>query len=49
MDILEGIARGERAIREGRTLSKAEARKKMIKWLALSRRIEFDENPTRDN
>ncbi|MCC6143765.1 MAG: type II toxin-antitoxin system Phd/YefM family antitoxin [Candidatus Hydrogenedentes bacterium] len=33
MAVLEGIARGERAIREGRTLSHAEARRKMRKWL----------------
>ena len=34
MTILEGIARGERAIVEGRTLSHAEARGRMKKWLA---------------
>ncbi|MCX7015724.1 MAG: type II toxin-antitoxin system Phd/YefM family antitoxin [Candidatus Sumerlaeota bacterium] len=34
MQILEGIARGERAILEGRTLTKAEARRRMRKWLA---------------
>lgn len=33
MKILEGIARGERAILEKRTFSQAEARKKMKKWL----------------
>ena len=33
MEILEGIARGERAILENRTFSKGEARKKMKKWL----------------
>jgi len=31
--ILEGIARGERAILEKRTFSQAEARAKMKKWL----------------
>ncbi|MBN2309679.1 MAG: type II toxin-antitoxin system Phd/YefM family antitoxin [Candidatus Hydrogenedentes bacterium] len=31
--ILEGIARGERAILENRTFSQAEAREKMKKWL----------------
>ncbi len=31
--ILEGIARGERAVLEGRTFSKDDARKKMKKWL----------------
>ena len=31
--VLEGIARGERAIEEGRTLSQAEARKRMQRWL----------------
>ena len=34
MGILEGIARGERAIMEGRTLTHAEARGRMKKWLA---------------
>jgi prevent-host-death family protein len=34
MTILEGIARGERAILEGRTLTHAEARGRMKKWLA---------------
>ena len=34
MKILEGIARGERAILEKRTLSHAEAKKKMKKWLS---------------
>jgi prevent-host-death family protein len=34
MTILEGIARGERAILEGRTLTDAEARGRMKKWLA---------------
>jgi prevent-host-death family protein len=33
MQILEGIARGETAVLEGRTFSQAEARKKMNKWL----------------
>lgn len=31
--ILEGIARGEAAIQENRTLTQAEARKAMSKWL----------------
>ena len=31
--ILEGIARGERAVLENRTFSQAEARQKMRKWL----------------
>ena len=31
--ILEGIARGERAIQEGNVLSYAEAQDKMSKWL----------------
>ena len=34
MAILEGIARGERAILEGRTLTHAEAKGRMKKWLA---------------
>ena len=33
MKILEGIARGERAILEKRSFSQAEARKKMKRWL----------------
>ncbi len=33
MKILEGIARGERAIFEGRTYTQDEAKKKMNKWL----------------
>lgn len=33
MAILEGIARGERAVDEGRTLSHAEAKSKMARWL----------------
>jgi prevent-host-death family protein len=31
--VLEGIARGERAIEEGRTFSQAEARMRMQRWL----------------
>jgi prevent-host-death family protein len=31
--ILEGIARGERAIEQGRTVSHAQARKRMSRWL----------------
>lgn len=34
MAILEGIARGERAILEGRTLTHEEAKGRMKKWLA---------------
>jgi prevent-host-death family protein len=34
MRILEGIARGERAIVEHRTRTSAEARRRMQKWLA---------------
>lgn len=33
MAILEGIAKGERAICEGRTLSQEQAHEKMQKWL----------------
>ncbi len=33
MQILEGIAKGENAIREGKTFSQSEAREKMKKWL----------------
>jgi len=33
MRILDGIARGERAILENRTLSQAEAKQEMKKWL----------------
>ena len=34
MGILEGIARGERAILENRTLTQAEAKRRMKRWLA---------------
>ena len=33
MRILEGIARGEKAVFEGRTYSESEAEEKMDKWL----------------
>jgi len=33
MKILEGVARGEQAIRAGETLSNGAAREKMSKWL----------------
>lgn len=33
MSILEGIARGERAVEEGRTLTQAEAKSRMARWL----------------
>ena len=33
IQLLEGIARGERAIEEGRTLSHDEAKTKMSRWL----------------
>lgn len=33
MRILEGIARGEAAVQEGRTLTQKEAKKAMAKWL----------------
>lgn len=32
--ILEGIARGERAIEEGRVVSHAEAKKRLARWLS---------------
>lgn len=32
--LLEGIARGEKAIREGRTFSKEQAKERMSKWLS---------------
>jgi len=31
--LLEGIARGERAVEEGRTLSHAQARRRLARWL----------------
>jgi prevent-host-death family protein len=34
MQLLEGIARGERAILEERTLTHREAKRRMAKWLA---------------
>ena len=33
MNVLEGIARGERAVFEKRTFSQAQAKRKMKKWL----------------
>jgi prevent-host-death family protein len=33
MRLLEGIARGERAIEEGRTVSHSQAKKRMARWL----------------
>ena len=33
MRLLEGIARGERAFREGRVLTQAQARRRMARWL----------------
>jgi len=32
--VLEGIARGERAIEEGRVVSHTEAKKRMARWLS---------------
>ncbi len=32
--ILEGIARGERAVEQGRILSHADAKKRMARWLS---------------
>jgi len=34
MKVLEAVARGERAVQEGRVLSHAQARRKMKRWLA---------------
>ena len=34
LGILEGIARGERAVEEGRVVTRAEARKRMARWLS---------------
>jgi prevent-host-death family protein len=33
LQILRGIARGERAVEEGRTVSHAQAKKRMARWL----------------
>lgn len=33
MTILEGIARGERAVEEGRTISHARAKRRLARWL----------------
>lgn len=33
MSLLKGIARGERALEEGRTLSHAQAKHRMARWL----------------
>lgn len=33
MSLLEGIARGEKAVEEGRTVSHAQAKQRMARWL----------------
>ncbi|ACL74240.1 prevent-host-death family protein [Thioalkalivibrio sulfidiphilus HL-EbGr7] len=33
MHLLEGIARGEMAVEDGRTVTQAQARKRMARWL----------------
>jgi prevent-host-death family protein len=33
MSLLEGIARGEMAVEEGRTVTRSEARRRMARWL----------------
>lgn len=33
MNLLEGIARGEKAIEDGRTMSHAQAKQRMARWL----------------
>jgi prevent-host-death family protein len=33
MSLLEGIARGEKAVEEGRTVSHAQAKRRMARWL----------------
>ena len=33
LSILEGIARGERSVEDGRTLSHAKAKKRLARWL----------------
>jgi prevent-host-death family protein len=33
LEILRGIARGERAVEEGRTVSHAQAKRRMARWL----------------
>ena len=33
MSLLEGIARGEKAMEEGRTVSHAQAKRRMARWL----------------
>jgi prevent-host-death family protein len=33
MHLLEGIARGEMAVEDGRTVTQAQARKRMTRWL----------------
>lgn len=33
MSVLEGIARGEKAIEQGRTVSQSQARRRMARWL----------------
>lgn len=50
MIVLEGIARGEMAIAEGRVVSHAQAKKRMARWLresGLSRRsLTWTQSPT---
>ena len=38
MKLLEGIARGEKAIEEGRTMSHAQAKQRLSRWLKKSGR-----------
>ena len=33
MTLLEGIARGEKAVEEGRVLSQAQAKQRLVRWL----------------
>ena len=34
LNVLEGIARGERAVEEGRVISHADAKKRLARWLS---------------
>lgn len=34
LELLEGIARGEQAIEQGRVVSHAEAKKRLVRWLS---------------
>lgn len=48
MGLLEGIARGEKAIEQGRTLTHAQARRRMARWLKQPGQATCDPTGRRD-